>query len=259
MRTSLPTHPGGCCCQVYKGIASPQTPHKMFYGHCVAVLNRQSNLHEKPEHYRSEDAVSCKNRHHHPSPTEKQEVGGSGENGQHSHDVLVLMSTERSPWQHQDHKHVRQQQQCLGWCPFLPKENVIHENIAVVFQLLSISAAGNAYYMDRSAWTSYLLLYCDCRLNLIIIIIIIIISAFKGAIQDFSQSPHSAANCFQHVSSSGQGTIVYKLCATHRALITCKSHMLRATWYKGTAQLLSLTEFNHIYFSFSLLAEPLNR
>ena len=33
--------------------------------------------------------------------------------------------------------------------------------------------------------------------------------------------------------------------------------VLRATWYKGTAQLLSLTEFNCIYFSFILLAEPL--
>ena len=34
--------------------------------------------------------------------------------------------------------------------------------------------------------------------------------------------------------------------------------MLRATWYKGTAQLLSLTELKSHYLSFILLAEPLN-
>ena len=41
---------------------------------------------------------------------------------------------------------------------------------------------------------------------IIIIIIIIIITAFKGAIRAFLQSPHSAANCLQHVRSSGPGT-----------------------------------------------------
>ena len=72
---------------------------------------------------------------------------------------------------------------------------------------------------------------------------IIIIIAFKGAIRDFLQSPHSAANCFQHVRSSGPGAIVCKSRATHRALITCiMSCDVRATWYERTAQLLSLTE-----------------
>ena len=56
-------------------------------------------------------------------------------------------------------------------------------------------------------------------------IIIIIIIAFKGAIRDFLQSPHSAANCLQHVRSSGQGAIVCKSRAIHRALITCKCHV----------------------------------
>ena len=37
-------------------------------------------------------------------------------------------------------------------------------------------------------------------------LIIIIIIAFKGAIWDFLQYPHSAANCLQHVRSSGPGT-----------------------------------------------------
>ena len=58
-----------------------------------------------------------------------------------------------------------------------------------------------------------------------IIIIIIIIIAFKGAIRDFLQSPHSAANCLQHVRSSGPGAIVYKSRATHLALFTCKCHV----------------------------------
>ena len=61
---------------------------------------------------------------------------------------------------------------------------------------------------------------------IIIMIIIIIIIAFKGAIRDFFlQSPHSAANCLQHVRSSGQDATVCKSRATHRALITCKCHV----------------------------------
>ena len=57
---------------------------------------------------------------------------------------------------------------------------------------------------------------------IIIIITIIIIIQFKGAIQDFLQSPHSAVNCLQHARSSGPGTSVCKSRATYRALITCK-------------------------------------
>ena len=59
----------------------------------------------------------------------------------------------------------------------------------------------------------------------LIIIIIIIIIAFKGAIRDFLQSPHSAANCLQHARSSGLGAIVYKSRATHLALFMCKCHV----------------------------------
>ena len=51
--------------------------------------------------------------------------------------------------------------------------------------------------------------------------IIVIIIALKGTIQDFLQSPHCAANCLQHVRSSGPGAIVCKSRATHGALITC--------------------------------------
>ena len=71
---------------------------------------------------------------------------------------------------------------------------------------------------------------------MMIIIIIIIIIAFKGAIQDVLQSPHSAANCLQHVRSSGPGAIECKSRATHRALITC--NMLRCV-PRGTKGQLS--------------------
>ena len=48
---------------------------------------------------------------------------------------------------------------------------------------------------------------------------------------------------------SGQGAVVCKPRATHRALIMCN---MCDTWHEGTAQLLSL---NRIYFSFILLDE----
>ena len=90
---------------------------------------------------------------------------------------------------------------------------------------------------------------------IIIIVIIIIVIELKGAIRDFLQSPYCAANCLQHARSSGPGAIVCKSCATHSACITC--NMPWATWYKGTAQLLSLTDFRSHIFSFILLSEPL--
>ena len=83
---------------------------------------------------------------------------------------------------------------------------------------------------------------------MIIIIIIIIIITFKGAIGDFLQSPHCAANRLQHVRSSGPGAIMCKSRATHR---------VRATWQEGTAHLFSLTELKSHLSSFILLAEPL--
>ena len=85
----------------------------------------------------------------------------------------------------------------------------------------------------------------------------IIIIALRGAIPDFLQSSHCAANFLQHVRSSGQGAIVCKSHATHRAFITCFTSC--ATWYEGAAQLLSLTELNPISFSFILLVETISR
>ena len=68
---------------------------------------------------------------------------------------------------------------------------------------------------------------------IIIIVIIIIIIAFKGAIQEFLQSPHSAANRLQHARSSGPGTFVCKSCATLRALITCNMSCYVSLGAKG--------------------------
>ena len=87
---------------------------------------------------------------------------------------------------------------------------------------------------------------------------IIIKIAFKCAIRDFLQSPHSTANCVQQLRSSGRDATMCKSHATHRALITNRCHVC-ATWYEVTAQLFSLTELKSHYLSFILLAEPLNR
>ena len=79
--------------------------------------------------------------------------------------------------------------------------------------------------------------------------------ALTGAIRDFLQSPHCTGKCLQHALSSGQA----QPCANHvhhiGGLLSC--NMSCATWYEGTAQLLSLTELKSHLFSFILLAEPL--
>ena len=62
---------------------------------------------------------------------------------------------------------------------------------------------------------------------------------WETQISRFLQSPHCYANCLQHICSSGHGIIVCKSCTTLWALIMC--NMSCATWYEGTAQLLSLT------------------
>ena len=75
---------------------------------------------------------------------------------------------------------------------------------------------------------------------MIIIIIIIIIITLKGAIRDFLQSP----------------TCTLKWPGHNRVQITCNTSgayhvqhvVLHATWYEGTAQLLSLTELkSHLF------------
>ena len=86
----------------------------------------------------------------------------------------------------------------------------------------------------------------------------IIIIAFKGAIQDFLQSPHSTANCLQHARSSGTGTIVCKSHATHRTLITCKSHVMCHLVRRDSSAIKFDRVETHL-FELILLAESLNR
>ena len=84
---------------------------------------------------------------------------------------------------------------------------------------------------------------------------IIIIIALKGVIRDFLQSPHCTANPLQHVRSSGPGAIMCRSHATSSAYTRATSsayHMqhvvIHATWYEGTAQLLSLTQLkSHLF------------
>ena len=88
--------------------------------------------------------------------------------------------------------------------------------------------------------------------------IIIIIIAFKGAIRDFLQSPHSAANCLEHTRSSGPGAIVCKSRATHRALITCKCHVTCHLVRRDSSAIkFDWVESN--LFELILLTESLNR
>ena len=81
----------------------------------------------------------------------------------------------------------------------------------------------------------------ECITNLILI-------AFQGTIRDFLQSPHCAANRLQHVRSSGPGAIVCKSRASTSNAYHVQHVVLSATWYEGTAQLLSLTEFKSLLF-----------
>ena len=85
------------------------------------------------------------------------------------------------------------------------------------------------------------------------------IFAFKGAIRDFLQSPHCAANHLQHICSSGLGAIMCKSCPIHLISYHVQHVVLRAMWYEGTAQLLSRQSLNHIYFRLTLLVETINR
>ena len=84
----------------------------------------------------------------------------------------------------------------------------------LLFLFMPFSVARCSLFYDVSGYQLILLKKKKKKKKMII--------AFKGAIRDFLQSPHSAANCLQHVRSSGPGVTVCKSRATHRALITCK-------------------------------------
>ena len=81
---------------------------------------------------------------------------------------------------------------------------------------------------------------------LLLLLLLIIIIAFKGAIRDLLQSPHSAANCLQHVRSSGPGATVCKSRATHRAFVTCNCHV---TCYLVRRDSLDI-QFNRVEIAF---------
>ena len=73
--------------------------------------------------------------------------------------------------------------------------------------------------------------------------------ALTGENRYFYNLPHYATNCLQHVCSCGQSANMCKSRGTHRVVITC--NVLCATWYEGTAQLLSLTELkSHLFLAF---------
>ena len=97
-----------------------------------------------------------------------------------------------------------------------------------------------------------------CSTITIITTTITTIIALKGAIRDYLQSPHSAANYLQNVRSSGQGAVVCKSCATHRMLITCKCHVTCHVVLKDSSAIKFDKSSNHINFCFILLAGPLN-
>ena len=87
---------------------------------------------------------------------------------------------------------------------------------------------------------------------------IIIIIAFKGAIPDYFYNlltaPRTVSNTYAQVARA-------QSCANHVQHIERLSRasvMLRATWYEGTAQLLSLTELKSHLLELFLLAETLN-
>ena len=74
----------------------------------------------------------------------------------------------------------------------------------------------------------------------------------KGVVRDLYTT-----NCHQHVRSSGQGAIVCKSRAAHRALITC--NMSCSTLYGWTAQLLSLTELKSHLLELYPFGRSINR
>ena len=91
------------------------------------------------------------------------------------------------------------------------------------------------------------------------IIIIIIIIALRGAIWDFLQCPHCAANLLQHVRSNGPGAIMCKSRACTTSAYYMQHVVLRATQYERTAQLLNLTEFKSLLFELYFIGWTINR
>ena len=91
------------------------------------------------------------------------------------------------------------------------------------------------------------------------LIIVVIIITFKGAIQDFSQPPHCTANCLSTHTLQQHGRIHVQIMCNTSSAHHVQYVVLRTMLYKGAAQLLNFDRvLSRIYFSFILLAEPLN-
>ena len=88
---------------------------------------------------------------------------------------------------------------------------------------------------------------CAIMMMMMIIIIIIIIIAFKGAIPDFFF--YNLLIASRTVSNTYAQVTLAQSCANHVPHAYHMQHvLLRATWYEGTAQLLSLTELkSHLF------------
>ena len=99
-------------------------------------------------------------------------------------------------------------------------------NKLVALEQFLPSAQGRHVLLNTTHTRRWPAIWGGCRpSSTLSILLLLLLIAFKGAIRDFLQSPHSAANLLQHVRSSGPGAIVCKSRATHRALITCKCHV----------------------------------
>ena len=70
----------------------------------------------------------------------------------------------------------------------------------------------------------------------------------KRNLRFFYNHPHSAINCLQHKCSSGQGVVVCQITCNTSSAYYVQHVMLCATWYEGTAQLLSLAELKSLLF-----------
>ena len=86
-----------------------------------------------------------------------------------------------------------------------------------------------------------------------------IMIAFKGAIREFLQSPHCAANRLQHLRSSGPGRYRVQITCNTSSVYHVQHVVLRATWYEGTAQLLNLTEFKSNLFELHFVGRIISR
>ena len=93
----------------------------------------------------------------------------------------------------------------------------------IIIVIITTTTAAAAAAAATTTTTTMIMMMMIMMMIIIIIITMMmmmtIVIAFKGAIRDFLQS-QCTANCLLHVRESGQGAIVCKSSATHRALIT---------------------------------------